>query len=55
MLDSKIVSIEELGWIGSALFFAYAFGKLTNGFLADHANIKKLMSFGLMASAILAA
>ncbi len=53
MLDAGLVTVEELGVIGSALFFAYAFGKLTNGVLADHANIRKMMSFGLMASAIL--
>jgi MFS transporter, OPA family, sugar phosphate sensor protein UhpC len=53
MLDAELVTVEELGIIGSGLFFAYAFGKLTNGILADHANIRKLMSFGLMASALL--
>jgi len=53
MLDAGIVTVEELGYIGSALFFTYAFGKLTNGFLADHANIRKMMSFGLGISALL--
>ncbi len=53
MLDAGVVTLEELGVIGSALFFVYAVGKFTNGFLADHANIRKLMSFGLMASALL--
>lgn len=53
MLDASIVTVEELGLIGSTLFFAYALGKLTNGFLADHANVRKLMSFGLFCSALL--
>jgi OPA family sugar phosphate sensor protein UhpC-like MFS transporter len=53
MLDAGIVTVEELGVIGSALFFAYAFGKFTNGFLADHANVRKLMSLGLGVSALL--
>jgi OPA family sugar phosphate sensor protein UhpC-like MFS transporter len=53
MLDAGIVTVEELGFIGSALYFSYAFGKLTNGFLADYANIRKMMSFGLGASALL--
>jgi MFS transporter, OPA family, sugar phosphate sensor protein UhpC len=53
MLDAEIVTLEELGLMGSALYFLYAFGKLTNGFLADHANIRKLMSFGLLISALI--
>ena len=53
MLAADVVTLEELGFIGSALFFAYAFGKLTNGFLADYANIRKMMSFGLLMSALL--
>ena len=32
MLAAEVVTLEELGFIGSALFFTYAFGKLTNGF-----------------------
>ncbi len=53
MLAAEVVTLEELGLIGSALFFTYAFGKLTNGFLADYANIRKMMSFGLLVSALL--
>lgn len=53
MLDAEVVTVDDLGIIGAALFFAYAFGKLTNGVLADHANIRKMMSFGLLASALL--
>jgi len=53
MLDSGLVSTEDLGLIGSAMFFSYAFGKFANGFLADHANVRKLMSFGLLMSALL--
>lgn len=41
----------ELGMIGSALFFCYAIGKLVNGFLADHANVVRFMSLGLLLSA----
>lgn len=39
MLDAGIVSIEELGIMGSAFFFTYAIGKFSNGFLSDYANI----------------
>lgn len=41
----------ELGMIGSALFFCYAIGKLVNGFIADHANVVRFMSLGLLLSA----
>jgi len=33
--------------IGSAIFYGYAFGKLVNGFLADHANMKRFLTAGV--------
>ncbi|VTP68877.1 Regulatory protein uhpC [Serratia rubidaea] len=45
------ITPSELGMIGSALFFCYAIGKLVNGFLADHANVVRFMSLGLLLSA----
>ncbi|MBT6632683.1 MAG: MFS transporter, partial [Candidatus Marinimicrobia bacterium] len=53
MMDAGILDATELGIIGSLLFYTYAFGKLTNGFLADRANIAKFMSTGLGISAIM--
>lgn len=53
LIDSGIMTQTELGIMGSALFFVYAFGKFFNGFLADHANIRKFMSFGLLCSALI--
>ena len=53
LIDGGIFSAEELGIIGSALFYTYAFGKLTNGFLADHANMKRFISFGVLVSAVI--
>ncbi len=47
LIDAGIFSPTELGLIGSALFYTYAFGKLTNGFLADHANMKRFFAFGV--------
>jgi OPA family sugar phosphate sensor protein UhpC-like MFS transporter len=41
----------QLGVIGSALFYSYAFGKLVNGFLADRLNVRKFASWGLAISA----
>lgn len=52
LLDEGIFSAVELGLIGAALFYAYAFGKLVNGFLADHANMKVFFAFGLLMSAL---
>src|SRR5205085_5963534 len=42
-----------LGIIGSALFYSYAFGKLVNGFLADHANMKLFWPAGVLLSAFM--
>ena len=43
IVDNGVFSETELGIIGSVLFFTYAIGKFTNGFLADRSNIKRLM------------
>jgi len=53
LIDGGILSAEQLGLIGSGLFYGYAFGKLTNGFLADHANIKKFFATGVFISALI--
>jgi OPA family sugar phosphate sensor protein UhpC-like MFS transporter len=53
LIDAGIFSPQDLGLIGSALFYTYAFGKLVNGFLADHANIKLFFATGVIASALI--
>ncbi len=53
MADAGVFDAAELGWIGSAVFFAYAFGKLANGVLADRVNTRKFMATGLFVSAII--
>ncbi len=53
LIDGGIFSAEQLGIIGSAIFYGYAFGKLVNGFLADHANIKKFLATGILLSAFI--
>ncbi len=50
-IDAGIFNATELGLISSALFYAYALGKFTNGFLADHANIKRFYSFAMLVTA----
>jgi OPA family sugar phosphate sensor protein UhpC-like MFS transporter len=51
LIDSGVFTAMDLGNIGSALLYAYAIGKLTNGFLADHANVKRFFAFGVLMSA----
>ena len=53
LIDGGIFTPVELGIIGSALFYTYAFGKLTNGFLADHMNLKFFFAFGVLISALI--
>lgn len=52
LIDAGVFTPTELGLIGSALFYTYAIGKLTNGFLADHANMKRFLAFAFLATAI---
>jgi OPA family sugar phosphate sensor protein UhpC-like MFS transporter len=52
LIDANIFTPSELGLIGSALFYTYAIGKLTNGFLADHANMKRFLAFAFLMTAI---
>ena len=51
LIDGGIFSAEQLGIIGSALFYTYAIGKLSNGFLADHANLRVFFTTGVLVSA----
>lgn len=53
LIDGGIFSAEQLGIIGSAIFYGYAFGKCINGFLADHANIRFFWPTGVLVSALL--
>lgn len=52
LIDQGVFSPAELGLIGSALFWTYAIGKLTNGFIADHVNVKRFLALGFVLSAI---
>lgn len=52
LIDAGIFSPVDLGTIGSALFYTYAIGKLSNGFLADHANMKRFLAVTFLASAL---
>jgi OPA family sugar phosphate sensor protein UhpC-like MFS transporter len=52
LIDAGIYTPSQLGLIGSALFFTYAIGKLTNGFLADHSNPKPFLAVAFLATAL---
>src|SRR5690606_27001094 len=52
LIDGGIFTPAELGTIGSALFYTYALGKLTNGFLSDHANIKRFLAAAFLLTAL---
>ncbi len=44
MLDEGILSVEQMGIIGSILLYVYALGKFSNEYLSDRANIRRFMS-----------
>ncbi len=52
LIDGGIFTADDLGLIGSGIFYGYAFGKLVNGFLADHANVRKFLTAGVLLSAL---
>ncbi|MDZ7414106.1 MAG: MFS transporter, partial [candidate division KSB1 bacterium] len=52
LIDGGILSAEQLGLIGAAFFYTYAVSRFTNGFLADHANIKRFFPLGIFLSAV---
>lgn len=52
MIEQGAYTPAELGYVGSAMLFAYAIGKVLNGFVADRVNVKKYIMFGLFVSAL---
>ena len=52
LIDGGIFSAAQLGIIGSAFYFVYAFGKFANGFIADYCNIRRFMATGLLVSTV---
>ncbi len=53
LLDEGVFTAEWLGLIGSAFSIGYAVGKLVNGFLADHANVRRFFSAMVLMSALI--
>jgi len=52
LMDAGVFTPEEMGIVGSTLLYGYALGKLTNGFLADHAHVGRFFAAGLFLSAM---
>ena len=52
VIDNGIFTVEELGLIGAALFYSYAFGKFFNGFLSDHFSPRRFFSAAILIAAI---
>ena len=53
VIDNGIFTVEELGMIGAALFYSYAFGKFFNGFLSDHCSPRWFFSASILIAAII--
>ena len=53
LIDAGLLNATQLGLIGACLYWAYAIGKLINGFLADSSNIKRFMAAGLIVSVLM--
>ncbi len=52
VIDDGILTPAQIGMVDSALLFVYAFGKFTNGFIADYCNIRRFMAAGLFVSSL---
>ena len=52
LIDGGIFTAAQLGIIGSAFYFVYAFGKFANGFIADYCNVRRFMATGLLVSTV---
>lgn len=52
LIDAGLLNAAQLGIISACLYWAYAAGKLVNGFLADSSNIKRFMAAGLIVSTV---
>jgi OPA family sugar phosphate sensor protein UhpC-like MFS transporter len=52
VIAEGVLTEAQMGLVGSALFYVYAVGKFTNGFLADRVSLRRMFAFGLLASAL---
>jgi len=52
LVQDGILTESQLGLVGAGLFYAYAVGKFVHGFIADNANLNRMLTFGLAGSAL---
>lgn len=52
MIEEGAYTPAEIGYVGSSMLFAYAIGKVVNGFIADRVNVKKYIMLGLFVSSL---
>ncbi|MBO7684317.1 MAG: MFS transporter [Kiritimatiellae bacterium] len=52
MIEQGAYTPAEIGYVGSAMLFAYAIGKVVNGFIADRVNVKRYIMLGLFVSSL---
>ena len=52
MIEEGAYTPAEIGYVGSAMLFAYAIGKIVNGFIADRVNVKRYIMLGLFISSL---
>lgn len=50
LLDEGVLDAKQLGQVGFAMLLTYAIGKTTNGFFADHLNLKRYFCTGIVLS-----
>ena len=53
LVAEHVLTPAQIGLAGSALFYANAVGKFTNGVLADRLSLRKMLALGLAGSAAL--
>ena len=53
LVADRVLTEAQIGLAGSALFYANAVGKFTNGVLADRLSLRKMLALGLAGSALL--
>lgn len=53
LVADHVLTEAQIGLAGSALFYANAVGKFTNGVLADRLSLRKMLALGLAGSALL--
>ena len=50
LIDSGTLTAGALGVVDSAMLVVYAFGKFSNGIIADYCNVRRFMAAGLIVS-----